>query len=151
MKLGKSIITLVSGLVFLAGCGQLTFGPTPPPEPPAQSTAMPGEPVRADYMADSALRGDENTDGQGAVDVALEWSKKYARAAEELLELQKSDKQLHEENKKLLAELARAQMQLDQSKTELAEANEMLVEMGQELRAWKNDVVGYREAIAKEH
>jgi len=133
------------------GCEPMGWSPMQPaqqPAPvPAAAQAKPASAPdggRADYLGASAVRGDEQTAGQGAVDVALEWSKKYAQATEQLLEAQKSEKELREENKRLLAQVAKLQVQADQSQKEVQEANEMLVELGKELREWKNNVMGYR-------
>jgi hypothetical protein len=133
------------------GCEPMGWGPMQPgqsqaiPQVAAQAKPAPAPEVgRADYLGASAVRGDEQTVGQGAVDVALEWSKKYAQATEQLMEAQKAEKELREENKRLLAQVAKLQIQADQSQKEVQEANEMLVELGKELREWKNNVMGYR-------
>lgn len=133
------------------GCEPMGWGPSQPPAAPPPAAAAQARPAtapdngRADYLSSSAVRGDEQTAaGQGAVDVALEWSKKYAQATEQLLEAQKGEKELREENKRLLAQVAKLQVQADQSQKEVQEANEMLVELGKELREWKNNVMGYR-------
>ena len=132
------------------GCEPMGWGPVQPAQPPAAQAAAQAKPAtapdtgRADYLGAAAVRGDEQTAGQGAVDVALEWSKKYAQATEQLLESQKAEKELREENKRLLAQVTKLQIQADQSQKEVQEANEMLVELGKELREWKNNVMGYR-------
>ncbi|MCD6304141.1 MAG: hypothetical protein J7M21_04180, partial [Planctomycetes bacterium] len=138
-----------------AGCDRLGMTSTNPQvaqTSPAASqcgrnTNTKAQAAQAEFMADTAVRGDQATDGQGAVDVALEWSKKYAQAAEQLLAAQKENKQLREDNKKLLAQVAKLQIQLEQSQSELDQANEMLVEMGKQLREWKTNVMGFRQEM----
>ena len=157
MRLAWKSLALLAAAAALAGCEQtgiLTSPPAAPqaPEPRLQSPeplVKPGG--QADYMAETAVKGDDETPGEGAVDIALEWSRKYAEATEELLQSRKDSKELTEENKKLLAQAARLQMQLDQSQQELGEANEMLVELGRELREWKSNVLGYRGEMLQAH
>jgi len=138
----------------LAGCDQLSFRPwahsadsAQAPAPPAPSQPVARKAGSADYLADTAVKADPEAAGQGAVDVALEWSRKYAQATDELLKAQKEIKDLHESNKQLAAQTARTQMQLEQSQKELAEANDMLVELGKELREWKANVLGFRNEM----
>jgi peptidoglycan hydrolase CwlO-like protein len=148
-------VVIVAASVWMVGCERFSFMPAEPQPPRAQQPAQPAataEPPardrgRADYMAASAVRGDDQTAGQGAVDIALEWSNKYAKSAEELLDCQKSNKELQEENKKLLAQISRLQMQSDQAQKDLQEANDMLVELGKELREWKGNVLGFRNEM----
>jgi regulator of replication initiation timing len=141
------LILAVAGGV--AGCDHVTFEPLRPAEPAPKPAARPPaeDGGGADYMARSAVQGDEETAGQGAVDIALEWSKKYATAAEELVKSQKTVQELTEQNKKLRTELAGLQARLGQSQKELDEANEMLVELGKELREWKKNVLGFRDEV----
>ena len=141
--------------LWLAGCEQMSSmswrRSAPAPAPASPATAGPQPVVRkagpADYLAGTAVKADSDAAGQGAVDVALEWSRKYAQASDALMTAQKEIKNLHEANKQLSAQTARTQIQLEQSQKELAEANDMLVEMGKELREWKANVLGFRNEM----
>lgn len=150
MRVGSKWIVIVVVAGMLAGCEQLAFfhgRESAPAEPPAEQSPPAEAPGRANYMADSAVRGDDNSQNEGAVDVALEWSKKYAKAAEQLVEAQKANQQLTEKNKKLLAELAKAQVQLEEAQKELADANEMILQLGKQNREWRKNVLGFREEL----
>ena len=121
----------------------MSFGPFEPSAPrAAQPPAKRGG--EATYMARSVVDDDGKAAEGGGLDLALEWSKKYAEAAEQLLESRKVNKQLLESNKQLQVQVTGNEDQLRQAQKELAEANEMLVEIGGELRQWKASVLGFR-------
>ena len=147
MRLGIPGIAIVALAGWQAGCEQFSLAPAQPPTPVARpAVARPaandaGNPPLG-YMAGSAVRGAPG--GPSAVATALELSEKYAKVAEELLEAQKANKAVAQENKKLLAQMARLQMELEQLGKELADANETVVEQEKKLQEWKKNVLGFR-------
>lgn len=144
--IGAAVLAAVAGCdQFILNGGSQQAGPSsagtrpaPPPEPP-----------QAEYMTRSTVRPDYDTGGEGAVDMALEWSRKYAKTTEDLLQAQKTNQEQVEANKKLQAETARIQAELTQSKRELGDANEMLAQLSKELGEWKKNVLGFREEMTQ--
>jgi len=143
MRFGMRCVAATAALALLGGCDRMSFGPF---EPSAPRAAQPRDRQdgEATYMARSVVDDDGKAAEGGGLDLALEWSKKYAEAAEQLLESRKVNKQLLESNKRLQAQVTGNEDQLRQAQKELAEANEMLVEIGGELRQWKASVLGFR-------
>jgi hypothetical protein len=137
---------VVTAVVALAGCDQMAkFGmrePAPPPAAPAPSVVPEG--VQSEFLAHSAVKTDTGPSAPGAVDVALEWSRKYAESAEQLLAEQRANRDLRDQNRKLSDDAVKQQAQFAQSQKELAEANETLMQLGKELAQWRENVMGYR-------
>lgn len=146
MRFGIGLTGLLAA-ICLGGCEEMGFGPMDGQPAPFRSPPARHPPARADYMAAEAVRAGDSAPVGGAVDAALEWSGKYAKAAEELLESQKANKQLREANGQLTTQLADQKKRLDRAQKELGEANEMLLELGKELRAWKGNVLGFRSEM----
>ena len=71
---------------------------------------------------------------QSAVDSAIELSEKYARLSDEAAVLRQQNENLITHNQQL-------------NEKELAEANEILIEMRVELNDWKSDVIGFRDEM----
>ncbi len=84
---------------------------------------------------------------QTAVDSALELSKKYAALSEQAAELRHKNQELVSENGELKDKSIIIESELKQAKKELAEANELLIEMRIELNNWKTDVIGFRDEL----
>ncbi len=85
--------------------------------------------------------------GQSALDSAIELSKKFAALSEEMAGLQVAKEKLAVENAELKEQIAKILPEAEQARKELAEANDLLVEMRIELNNWKTDVLGFREEI----
>lgn len=134
-------VSCAAGLV--AGCaGQASQrDPTPPP----QTQRVSGN---VEHLADVSVE-QERSDQQvpTAVERAVQWSEKYSRTAERLVAAQKARNELEKENQQLLAKVARLQTELDRAKQELRDANQMLVEMREELSNWKTNVLGFRDEM----
>ena len=129
------VVAAAAAAFWLAGCGQMSFltrprEPAPAPQPPAESG-------NAEYLAHTAVKTDTAPPAPGAVDVALEWSRKYADASERLVAEQRAGRELREQNRQLADQVAKLQTQIAQSQRELAEANETLMQLGRETQDWK--------------
>ncbi|MHC4789413.1 MAG: hypothetical protein ACYS8K_09470, partial [Planctomycetota bacterium] len=154
-------IAIAAVSACLMGCDQLTMRWQPPvvlqPAPGAAAAqpkaAAPGKAATspAEFIGPNAVDTGKEPSGRGAVDAAVELSQKYARVTEELLDTQKANKQLADENNKLLEQVATLEVQLAKSRKELEEADEMLVELGNELREWKNNVMAFRKELLDAH
>lgn len=158
MKLGLKLVAMAWAIACLAGCDQIVLWdgtpprPAPAPQPAAAPQPAPGQndpqdDGRVDYMGATAVAGGADAPGQGAVARALDYADKWAKSEEECRALRQAGKDHAQESKRLLAQVARLEMQLAQSRKELDEANEMLLEMGSQLRDWKNNVTGFQKEI----
>ena len=142
------VVMVVSGC--LVGCEGMTWGLAQPPQPAAQAGGgQPTEPGPAEpgYLARMTVKEADGAPGGGAVAAAQEAREKYLLATEELLACRKANEKLSEENKRLLAHVARAQMQFEQSQKELSEANETIIDLNRDLRDWKGNVLGFRSEM----
>jgi chromosome segregation ATPase len=125
-------------MVFVAGC--------PPGQQPVEVVLRPDTP---DYQSNTASKRFEKSLSQGstAVESAIKLSEKYSQLAEEMAQVKQKNHDLTAENQRLNDRLALLEPELRQAKKELAEANDLLVEMRIELNNWKTDVLGFREEM----
>ena len=95
-----------------------------------------------------AKRFNESTQkGPTAVESAIELSGKYAALSEETAVLRQKSQNLIAENRRLKDQLSQCQVQSKQTQKELAEANDLLIEMRIELNNWKVDILGFRDEM----
>jgi hypothetical protein len=85
--------------------------------------------------------------GRTVVESAIELTEKYAKISEEALALRERNKNLVDENNNLKEQSSRLEADLKKTQKELAEANDLLIEMQVELNNWKMDVLGFRNEI----
>lgn len=85
--------------------------------------------------------------GQTAVDSAIQLSQKYAKLSEDVVALRGQNQELLTENNRLKEQVTDLDTKLKQAQKELAEANDLLIEMRIELNNWKTDVLGFRNEI----
>jgi chromosome segregation ATPase len=85
--------------------------------------------------------------GQTAVDSAIELAKEHTKLSEEVMALQQKNQDLIVENRQLKDHIAVLEPELKQTKKELAEANDFLIEMRIELNNWKTDILGFRDEM----
>jgi chromosome segregation ATPase len=84
---------------------------------------------------------------QSAVDSAIELAEKNSELSQEVVGLKQKVYEMTVENQKLKDNLAVLEPELKQTKKELTQANDLLVEMRIELNNWKNNVLGFRDEI----
>jgi len=82
-----------------------------------------------------------------AVDSAIELSEKYVALTDEASLLRQQNEDLVIRNQLFDDQVKALEKQLKQTQKELAEANEILIEMRLELNNWKSDVLGFREEM----
>lgn len=143
MRKTMSILTALAMMLATGGCNN-GFRSR---QSDAEMRASTPEGADATYLLDATVRGGETNEGPSAVQSALVWSEKYAQAAEKLVRLQQVNQALEGNNRKLLAQIAKLQIDDQTSKKELNEANAMLIELREELTKWKANVLGFREEI----
>ncbi|MDD5010641.1 MAG: hypothetical protein PHQ00_00785, partial [Phycisphaerae bacterium] len=71
----------------------------------------------------------------------------YAELSERMTQLQKKNQELVVENARLKDHIAVLEPKLQQTKKELDEANDLLIQMRIELNNWKTDILGFRDEI----
>jgi uncharacterized coiled-coil DUF342 family protein len=92
---------------------------------------------------DNAVGGTSGSAAQSAIEL----STKYTKAVEEVAALKAENKKLIEENEQLKNALAPCQTDLTQTQKELAEANDLLIEMRIEMNNWKTNILGFRDEM----
>ena len=142
MQANKKIILflIVSVLIFLlAGCPVL--------QGPVEVVHKPDS-TEGQRSSSLSKRFQESTPrGPTAVESAIELSEKYARLSEEMAVLRQKNQELIAENRRLKDRLIPCEAQLRQTQKELAEANDLLIEMRIELNNWKTDILGFRDEM----
>ncbi|MDD5459981.1 MAG: hypothetical protein PHF37_11385, partial [Phycisphaerae bacterium] len=88
-----------------------------------------------------------DSDGQTAVDAAIKLAQEYAALSDKTNQLQKNNQELAVENARLKDRIAALEPELQQTKKELDEANNLLIQMRIELNNWKSDILGFRDEI----
>lgn len=90
---------------------------------------------------------DSSQEGPTAVESAMELSAKYAKLTEQMAAVKEKNQELISENQRLKDRLVPCDAQLKQAQKELAEANDLLIEMRIELNNWKTDILGFRNEM----
>ena len=141
MQTNKKIfpfLILLALTFLLAGCLAL--------QEPVE-VALKHDPTKHDSTSMSKRFQDAAPKSRTAVDSAIELSHRYTKLSEEITELRKKNQDLITENHQLKDRLAILEPELKQTRKELKEANDLLIDMTTELNNWKMDVLGNREEI----
>jgi chromosome segregation ATPase len=136
MQVKNLIIALMTIIILLpfAGCYQ-SEPVTGPYAPPAYTSFAAKESPSAEIQSPTA------------VESAIALSDKYAKLSEETSALKQRKQALDAENKKLTEDLQNCRGQMERAQKELAEVNDLLVQMRLELNNWKSDVLGFRDEM----
>jgi len=110
--------------------------------PPAEEAA---------YLKETAVAPDAQAEAPTAVESALVWSEKYARAVEEITRREQENRRLADENRQLSLTIADLRAELAQAQKELQEANTLLIDVRRANEKWKTDVLGYRDEMRSAH
>ena len=149
----KIAAAFAAGLM-LAGCEKMKFGWDKPK--PAQPARRPAGPDLADaikppgYLAKAGLKTGFQRD-DGAVNDAVVWMERYTKESEKRNKFEMENQALAKEKQTLSGKLARLETDLDQAKREISEANAMMLQLDGDLKAWKNNVLGYRDEARRQH
>ena len=148
MQINKKILFLLilfpslSGLIFFTSCST--------PEAPIKVVLPPlGPPEKPLNNAIENRFQQSSQQGPTAVETAIELSKKHFQLSEEMVILRQEKQDLLAENGLLKDQLTTYKDQLQQTQTELTEANDLLIEMRIELNNWKVNVTGFQEEMRK--
>ncbi len=90
---------------------------------------------------------DAAPEGQTIVDSAITLARQHAELSEKNAVLQQKNLELITNNQKLKDRIDDMEPQLNQAKKELAEANDLLIEMRIELNNWKTNILGFRDEM----
>ena len=142
MRMMTRTMMLAAFLAGLAGCQVVPQTTTAQAAPPA-----PAQPEQAKYLSQMAIRDETAPSTPSGVDVALMWSDKYAKASEQVVDLTGKNQELTNQNRQLGGQVARLEIELENTRKELSEANTMLMEVRAELEKWKSNVLGFREEM----
>ncbi len=138
MRSAMIFVSLAAAFALLVGCG-----PQPAPTTGTPTTGAAGE---AGYLGRNSIKSD-NGDASSAVESALAWSEKYAKVSEDLTKVQQQKLDIEDANKKLTVQVAKLQAENENTQKDLAEANQMLVELRRELDKWQQSVLGFRDEM----
>ena len=131
MKLILSLV-LTMQILLTAGCSDQKQG---------KVAVNPDDPLAKYWNEIIAKRFQESAaQSSTAAESAIELSQKYATLSEEAAVLRQKNQQLQEQTVAFDA-------QLRQTQKELAEANNLLIEMRVELNNWKSNIMGFRDEI----
>jgi outer membrane murein-binding lipoprotein Lpp len=115
---------------------------------PNEVAVRPDDPLQK-YWNEIVAKRFEEADSQGstAVESAIELSEKYADLSEEAAALRQQNQDLMAKNQQLKEQTAALDVQIRQAQKELAEANDLLIEMRIELNNWKSNILGFRDEM----
>lgn len=128
------IVLLIVAALTMGGCAT-TQGPA---QPGTDGTNPATAATTAKRFRDSPL------EGRTAVESAIELSEKYARLSDQSVTLRQENQRLTNENENLRQQVTALDAKLKQTQKELTEANELLIEMLNELNTWKSNILGFR-------
>ncbi len=146
---------LVAALAPLAGCFEQDASIRTTSRQPVDNTVLAGDATRpgisvqpqATYLGQATLADKSTQANPSGVDIALEWSAKYAQISEQLLKVQRENRELSDKNRSLEGEMNNLRRDLQGAQKELNDANAMLIEMRGQLEDWKKNVLGFRQEI----
>jgi len=146
MRFSSKTAMVVVVALALAGCDQMRMANEPGTMAPPAGQGQSGGGDAA-HLPRASVTADRNTRSPTAVDSALAWSAKYAKAVENLNLAEKKNRALAKSNRELQKQVTSLQSELTQTKKEVTDANAMLIEMRKDLMHWKKSVWGFREEI----
>ncbi len=136
MKWTGTLLLASSVMILLVGCGtQNRRGGTATPQ--GMGAASASNPAARRFQ-------DTPLEGKTVVQSAVELSEKYANLSEQAVTIKQENQRLAAENEELKRQIAADEARLKQTQKELAEANQLLIEMLTELNNWKTNILGFR-------
>jgi hypothetical protein len=138
----KTVLLLVfvtQTLLLLSGCSS---------QKQSKAGIHPDDPLQKYWSENVAKRFQEpGSHGSTTVQSAIELSEKYASLSEEAAALRQQNQDLTGKNQQLKEQAAALDAQVQQAQKELAEANDLLIEMRIELNNWKSNIIGFRDEM----
>jgi len=142
--LQKTLVLMAAAAFATAGCAWTPSAAsrTAPGAPPPPPTIKPAD---EDVFYQKARQVDPPL--PTAVENTLALQDKYARSLEDLQRERDRTRDLAEEKRKLDDTVNKAQADLAKAQLELNDANALLMQMRLELEKWKTDVMGFRDEM----
>jgi hypothetical protein len=141
--LQKTLVLMAAAAFAAAGCAWMPSATSRnPPAPPPPPTIKPAD---EDVFYQKARQVDPPL--PTAVENTLALQDKYARSLEDLQRERDRTRDLAEEKRKLDDTVNKAQADLAKAQLELNDANALLMQMHLELDKWKTDVMGFRDEM----
>jgi chromosome segregation ATPase len=112
-----------------------------------QSAIHPDDPLQKYWNENVAKRFLEPGSRATAADSAIQLSEKYATLSEDAAALRQQNQDLTARNQQLKEQTTALDAQIQQARKELAEANDLLIEMRIELNNWKSNILGFRDEM----
>ena len=139
LSITSLLISLPSGCTVTKEPGKLTLQ-TSSVQHPQQNTKPPTGSVVKRFQEPASQ-------GPTTVESAIELSEKYAKLSKQVVLLQQKKQDLITENHHIKQQLTTCESQLQQTQKELAEANDLLIEMRIELNNWKTNILSFRDEM----
>ncbi len=141
------MLSLIAAVSPIIGCKFVDEPIVLTPQPAVRQAPAPyyTSPETNPAIADRFKKLDDNN--VDAVKSALTWSKRYDDLAVKTEGLREKNKNLIIENLDYKDKLTKLQAKLDQTTSELDDANKFLQDLQLELTKWKADVIGFRDEI----
>ena len=127
---------LTIAMFTLAGCSRI--------QRIARISMQPEEPV-SNASADRFERQTQKK--TSSVEAAIKMTEKYTRLSDEFLKLRQENNELATENQKLKKQIVAIEPNLQRTQKELAQANDLLIDMTTELNNWKSQVLGFKNEM----
>lgn len=140
-SVNKTVFLLVSlaPIFLLPGCSS--------EREPTDVVVRP-DPINAAQNEAVAKRFQESVpQGPTAAESARQLSEKYTKLSKEAAVLRQQHQESVARNKQLQDQIVALETELKQTRTELSQANNLLIEMRVELNRWKTDILGFRDEM----
>jgi hypothetical protein len=147
------LVVLAAAAVAAVGCFEDRRRDDPAAVPLAGPPSARSPGPQSPYLEKIAVEPPETEepDVPPAVESALVWSEKYARAVEDLSAEQRRNRELADRARDLMGQVADLKAELARTQRELADANDLLVTHRREIEKWKADVLGFRDEMRGAH
>ena len=131
------LTSVMSTLLLLSGCSAQK-----------QSTTgiHPDDPLQK-YWNENVAKRFLDPGSRSTAESAIQLSEKYATLSDEAAALRQQNQDLTAKNQQLKEQTTALEAQVQQARKELAEANDLLIEMRVELNNWKSNILGFRDEI----
>ena len=130
------LLALTIAMFILAGCSRI--------QKVAMMSMQPEKPV----STASANRFEGPVQKKtSSIKEVIEMTEKYSRLSEKFSKLKQENNELATENQEFKKQIAAVRPELEKTQKELAQANDLLIDMTIELNNWKNQVLGFKDEM----
>ena len=137
----KIVVFLMLLAIFgLTGCKSLYSDLLSDPKPDPVKQQQQNKSIAKRFQQSAPI-------GRSTIDSTIELLKKHSDLTEQMVLLRKKNETLADHNNRFRKQLAVLEPELMQTKKELTQANELLIEMRIELNNWKTNILGFRDEI----